>query len=289
MNQYLESIGFNLTSRKELNIILDNIKQEFSHQTIVSYKENINYCELQKKYGQNIGIAICGELENNHFDPLYYFPYVVGSGVSTYAELIVERRYEREQYIGICEDSNVGISIIFMVQNGIEYIKESQAGAISGKEVSITFSGLALNGKVLFPVQKDESLLRDEKAAQANRKMLIDAARSGDQVAIESLTLDDINTYSKVSRRLVSEDIFTIVDTYFMPYGVECDLYAILGEIISVRKQQNTVTGVWLYQMKLNVNGLEFDICVPVDAVMGEPTVGRRFKGNIWLQGYINF
>ena len=32
--------------------------------------------------------------------------------------------------------------------------------------------------------------------------------------------------------------------------------------------------------MKLNVNGLQFDICVPADSVMGEPEIGRRFRGD---------
>ena len=95
--------------------------------------------------------------------------------------------------------------------------------------------------------------------------------------------------YSKVSRRLANEDVFSIVDTYFMPYGVECDLYSIMGEILAVRERYNFATGVRLYQMKLNVNELQFDVCVPADSVMGEPEIGRRFKGTIWLQGYINF
>ena len=289
MNQYLKAIGFNLKSRNELNSLLEDVKRSFNHQTIVSYNDDIDFCEVQKEYGQNLGISLYGEMEKEIFEENYYIPYFQGSGVSTYAELIVERRYEREQYIGICEDPNVGISIIFAVQNGVEYIKESQLGTLSEKDISITFSGLALGGKILFPVQKDEFLLRDEKVAQDNRKLLLDAARSGDMVAIESLTLDDINTYTKVSHRLVSEDIFSIVDTYFMPYGVECDLYAILGEIIAIKKRQNLHSKSWLYQMKVNVNGLEFDICVPTDSVMGEPAIGRRFKGNIWLQGEINF
>ena len=41
--------------------------------------------------------------------------------------------------------------------------------------------------------------------------------------------------------------------------------------------------------MKLNVNEMQFDVCVPAEEVMGEPEIGRRFKGTIWLQGYINF
>ena len=42
--------------------------------------------------------------------------------------------------------------------------------------------------------------------------------------------------YSQVSKRLANEDIFSIVDTYFMPYGIECDLYSIMGEILAVRR-----------------------------------------------------
>ena len=39
--------------------------------------------------------------------------------------------------------------------------------------------------------------------------------------------------------------------------------------------------------MKLEVNELTFDVCVPVKDVVGEPAVGRRFKGNIWMQGNV--
>ena len=64
-----------------------------------------------------------------------------------------------------------------------------------------------------------------------------------------------------------------------MPYGIECDLYSIMGEILAVRRRKNIVTNREVYQMKLNVNELQFDICVPVSETMGEPEIGRRFKG----------
>ncbi|MCB6314075.1 DUF3881 family protein, partial [Gordonibacter pamelaeae] len=72
--------------------------------------------------------------------------------------------------------------------------------------------------------------------------MLLSAARQGDTEAIESLTLDDIDTYSQVSKRLADEDIFSIVDTYFMPYGVECDQYSVLGEILDMDTVENKLT-----------------------------------------------
>ena len=47
-----------------------------------------------------MGIALCGGLdEREYFDPYYYFPYFEGSGISTYAEIAVERKIEKEQYL----------------------------------------------------------------------------------------------------------------------------------------------------------------------------------------------
>ena len=291
MHQYLKAIGFNnINTKNDLKMLLTAVKNEFTHQTIVSYKPGEDFCEMRKEYGQCIGISLCGELdEQENFQSDYYFPYFEGSGISTYAEIAVERKIEKEQYVGMCEDSKIGISLIFTLQNGLEYMRERQAGFAADITTSVTLSGLALSGMILLPVVKDERHLKSEQEASDNRKILLNAARNGDQTAIETLTLDDIDIYSQVSRRLESEDVFSIVDTYFMPYGVECDLYSIMGEILAVRRRKNVSTGVELYQMKLNVNELQFDVCVPAAEVLGEPDIGRRFKGTIWLQGYINF
>ena len=291
MHQYLKAIGFdNINTRYDLKDLMNDVEAGFTHQTIVSYRPGEDFCELRREYGQCIGVSLCGELDDDdNFYPDYYFPYFEGSGISTYADIAIERKIEKEQYVGMCEDSKIGISLIFTLQNGIEYMRERQAGFTAGVTTSVTLSGLALSGMILLPVLKDERRLKSEQEASDNRKMLLNAARNGDQSAIETLTLDDIDIYSRVSRRLANEDVFSIVDTYFMPYGVECDLYSIMGEILAVRHRTNSATGVELYQMKLNVNEMQFDVCVPAEEVMGEPEIGRRFKGTIWLQGYINF
>lgn len=291
MHQYLKAIGFeDLRTKRELNEILAEVKTMFTHQTIVSYNTEADFCEFQKEYGPDIGIVLCGEMDGKDtFTQDYYFPYFTGDGVSTYADVMVERRIEKEEYIGICEDEKVGISIMFHLQNGVDYMREKEMGFIPKAGTSVTFSGLALSGTILFPVKKDEALQEASIKENMNRKKLLNAARSGDQTAIETLTLDDMDTYSQVSRRLASEDVLSIVDTYFMPYGVECDLYSIMGEIQNFYKVVNEYTGVELYQMKLDVNELLFDVCVPVNKVLGEPEIGRRFKATIWLQGYINF
>lgn len=290
MHKYLKAIGFTELKKKQgIREILKQTADEFDLQRAVSLDETSEFCELKKQYGDNVGISVYGEMDQDKiFEREYYVPYFEGSGITTYADVLVERRIEKEMYVGICEDVKVGASIIFHIQNAIEYMKEKQLGGLAKKTTSVTLSGLGSSGMILFPISKDEHLEKTRKEEERNRMMLLSAARNGDQEAMESLTLDDIDTYSKVSKRLITEDIFTIVETYFMPYGVECDEYSILGEIIDLRKTQNKVTQETLYIMTLDVNELQFDVCIPEKEVMGVPEVGRRFKGNIWLQGKIN-
>ena len=291
MHQYLKAIGFeNIQTRKDLKKLLKEVEENFTHQTIVSYRPGEDFCEFQKEFGQDVGITLCGELDDKeHFEAAYYFPYFEGSGVTTYAEIDVQRKIEKEQYVGLCEDSKIGISLIFTLQNGVEYMREKQAGLAKDMQTSVTFSGLAQGGMILLPVNKNEQQILNEKRASDTRKELMNAARKGDQAAIETLTFDDMDLYSKVSKRLANEDVFSIVDTYFMPFGAECDMYSIMGEILEYRPTRNEITREDICIMKLDVNGLLFDVCVPKREVMGEPAVGRRFKGNVWLQGRINF
>ena len=237
-----------------------------------------------------MGIALCGDMNvDESFERQYYYPYFFGTGITSYADVCIEKRMDKEAYVGICEDVKIGINLIFHLQNTIEYMKERQMSKKGIKYTSVTLSGLSTGGTILLPVLKDKEQERRQQEEVHNRMLLVSAAKSGDPSAIESLTMDDIDTYSKVSRRLASEDVFSIVDTYIMPHGIECDHYAILGEILELQQIINEETQEQIYVMKLEVNGLNFDICVPVKEVIGEPAVGRRFKGNVWMQGRINF
>src|SRR5699024_1873542 len=103
------------------------------------------------------------------------------------------------------------------------------------------------------------------------RNQLIEAARRGDEDAIESLTLEDMDTYTAISRKIQKEDVFSLVDTYFMPYGVECDQYSILGEIQECHKVKNRMTGENVWIMTVECNELNFDVCINEADLFGEP------------------
>lgn len=291
MHQYLKAIGFsNIKTKEELDNLVREVEWDYTHHELVGLDQEWDFCEFQKEYGPGLGLATFGYMDQEEiYYKEYYYPYFLGTGITSYAEVTVEKKIDREEYVGICEDLKVGISLIFKLQNAIEYLREMQKNKGRLGNVSVTLSGLAQSGTVLLPIKKDEVQRQRIKEEVKNRLTLMNEAKNGDQQAMESLTLDDIDTYSQVSKRLVSEDVFSIVDTYIMPYGIECDVYSVMGEIRSLTAVENEVTQEPLYIMGLEINGLNFDVCVPQKAIFGEPAVGRRFKGNVWLQGYLNF
>ena len=291
MHQYLKAIGLgNLPDKKIINHLLKWMEYSFSEHKLIKVSEDMDFGMYRKELGENIGLLVYGDMDGNEqFERLYYMPYLRGRGVSSYADVCIQRRIDREAYVGICEDAKVGISLIFSLQNTLEYKEEKQLSKNNVTFSSVTLSGLANEGKILLPVSKNEEQTKRQMEIARNRMLLQSAAKTGDQTALESLTLDDMDTYTKVTRRLVNEDLFTIVDTYFMPSGIECDQYSILGEIVDVDIIENDLSEEKLYLMRLEVNEIQLDVCVPVNSLFGEPAVGRRFKGHIWLQGKVNF
>ena len=73
-----------------------------------------------------------------------------------------------------------------------------------------------------------------------------------------------------------------------MPYGIECDQYNVLGEILDFTTNKNTLTGEEIVQFTLESNDMQYDVCINTKDLLGEPKVGRRFKGLIWLQGRLH-
>lgn len=287
----MRAIGFSkLKKRSELQkIIVDSIVNA-DDRSYVSNEDDIILAEFCKDFAENIGIAVCGEFDSeDKFSFDYYYPYLRGTVISSEEDVSIERHAGTESYAGVCDDVKVGVSLIFYLQNMIPYIKIRDSKRLPVRGTTLTLSALSVQGKIMMPIIKNEKDKKMIKKVSKNRNSLIDAARRGDEDAIESLTLEDMDTYTTISRKIQKEDVFSIVDTYFMPYGVECDQYSILGEIIECEKIQNALTGEHLYVMTINCNELIFDVCINEADLLGEPAEGRRFKGIVWMQGYINF
>ena len=279
-------------NRKALKKLLTELVVNSTERAYTTGPDGILIGEFRKDFAENMGIAVCGEFDEEDDDKFiydYYYPYLRGTGVTTTEDVSVERHAEKESYAGVCDDIKVGVSLIFYLQNRIPYVKAQAQGKLPIRGTTLTLSALSVKGTVMMPIQKNEYQRKKIQKESRNRNNLIAAARRGDEDAIETLTLEDMDMYTTISKKIQKEDVFSLVDTYCMPYGVECDQYSILGEITSCRTVKNRLTGEDIYQMTVYCNELSFDLCINTEDLYGEPEVGRRFKGIIWLQGFINF
>lgn len=291
MHKYLRAIGFSeFDTRKKVQALVRACTLDSTSRAYTTNGDDTMLAEYGKDFAPNMGIAVCGELdEENQFFYDYYYPYFRGSVVSSHEDVSIERHAGRESYAGVCDDIRVGVSLIFYLQNMISYVKIKNANRLPIRGTTLMLSGLSIEGMVMMPINKNERQKEKIKKEAISRNHLLQAARRGDEQAIESLTLDDMDTYTSISKKIHKEDVFSLVDTFFMPYGVECDQYSVLGEITECKKIQNSLTKEEIYVMSLSCNELNFDICINTKDIYGEPEVGRRFKGVVWMQGFINF
>lgn len=291
MHKFLRAVGFSqYTEKKQVQKLIRDIIIHADERSYTTVGKKTLVAEFDRNFAEDIGIAVCGEFdEDDTYSFDYYLPYLRSDLVSTAEDISIERHAAKESYAGICDDSKVGVSLIFYLQNMISYLKLQGEGKIPAKGTSLNLSALSCQGTIMMPIQKTEWQKKKIAKDAVQRNRLIQAARGGDEEAMESLTLEDMDTYTSISRKIQKADIFSLVDTYFMPYGVECDQYSVLGEITDMKLVTNGLTGEKVHILTLCCNDLNLKVAINSIDLLGEPAVGRRFKGSVWLQGQVNF
>lgn len=285
MHKFLRAIGFSDITKKDLDILIEEIKERPELMKVTTDSEGNEFGEFSREFAPNMGIIVRGSyLEDDSFEVEYYTPYFLGSQVTTQEPIDIEKHSEKESYAGVCDDPRIGVTLIFYLQNVADYLSERKAHS-SDANGGALLAGLSVDGKILLPEVK--KAVKAGRPNQKDRSQLISEARDGDEDAIESLTLEDMDTYSMLSKRVMNEDILTIVSSCFMPYGIESDQYSVLAEIVDLLEIENSLTSDTIYCMKLKCNDMVFDVCINKKDLMGEPEIGRRFKGNIWMQGTV--
>lgn len=306
IHRYLRSVGFSeYTDRNKINAMMADVLTSPSHAAMyedpkagelhavfdeTKPEEKRRFGIITKEFSPNTGVAVCGEYDVHRtflFD--YYFPFLESNTISTAEEITVERHTFQDSYVGVVDDSRVGISLIFYLINSLEYAKRAAKNSSCLKNATLSLSALSDKAVILMPIAKTERDREVSKKIAYKRYKMISKAKRGSESAIESLTLQEMDTYTAVQKKIQGSDIFSLVESYFMPHGIECDHYSVLGEIISCQKYENNMTKETIYVMKIVCNDLVFGVCINEKDLQGEPKEGRRFRGNIWMQGKINF
>ena len=226
------------------------------------------FLEFSKELGKGFGLKVLGMQDSFGFHRTSYYPYVVSSGEGSDGSVGIQKKLMGDAFIGVCNDGHVGAPLIFTLQNPGCYL-----------------------GRILLPTRNLEHRLMETSSGWAeDRVETIQRAKMGDDEAMKELTVQNLELYGKAQDRIKDgEDILSVVDTYFIPYGMESDQYHILANIDRVREEHSSVTGEVVWKMLLNCGGLLFDACMTDQDLEGLPLPGMRLKADIWMQGRINF
>ena len=288
MHSYLRSIGFRNIGRSEMKAIFRDAIKHPDHIDTALDSEGYEFTEIRKEIVPGMGLCFRGsEDDNGSFSMDYYFPYKEPDLLSTLTPVEVVKESDREGYLGICEEVRLGVDLIFYIQDVMDILESEQRKSKVVNFGGVALCGLASSGKILLPVMMTEMETQRAKKYNEKRWELISQAREGDQGAFEELTLDDMDIYNNITRRIESEDVMTIVKNYFMPSGIESDKYSVLGDIVEYRKIINHFTMEAVYMILLGCNDILFEVCINERDLLGEPMPGRRFKGDLWLQGKV--
>lgn len=288
MHKFLRAIGFSNIRKKDIEMILDEVIENPETMRVTKDSDGNEFSELYKSFGNGVGILLRGFYdENDVFQKSYYIPVAIPQNCSTHEQVDIEKHAEKESYAGVCDEVRLGVTLIFYLQNVADFLSEYRLNIHTKNLFGANLSALSVEGQILLPVQQKVLERQIASNKQEKRQKLIAEAREGNEEAIENLSIEEMDLYSQLSRRIKKEDILSIVSTTFMPYGIESDQYSIIGNILEVEEVVNVITNETLYCMEIESNNLTFRLTINKDDLLGEPAVGRRFKGNIWMQGTV--
>ncbi len=293
MHSYLRSIGFSdVSDINDLNDLIQSVIDDHnvhsSHRTpdgrvIHLFKQNCGFF---------MRLVLCGEYDNSGlFYPQYLCPEYIGEDgcVSALEELTVEKNVGNDSYLCGMDDVRIGATIIFHLNNFGDYLNALKKNEFSRtRPYTVRLSALSDGGTILLPVKNSTS--KEKHIEEENeRRALLQAAQNGDAAAMESLTLEEFDTYSMLIERIEVEDVYSIVDTFFMPRGITSDRYSIMGTIDRYTERKNARTNEEVAHLRVNCNGIHVHVCINKKDLVGQPAIGRRFKGDVWLQGQVVF
>ena len=225
MHRFLRAVGFsNITTKQDMDKLLGITMDKPSVSKQILSKDGRKITELSREFAHNTGLTVRGEYDKlGFFHVDHYFPYCYSSLITMRTEVTINRRVDTSAFTGMCDDIRMAVSVIFYLQNSVDYIKLNFTDNTPHR-ANLALSGLSLTGRILLGIEKtDDSIERLRHETRMKRQLIIQA-KNGDQDAIDNLTLDEIDLSGQLMKRIMTEDLYSIVDSTFIPYGSESDL-----------------------------------------------------------------
>ena len=286
---FLRSIGFDsVKNRDQEKALVDWVLENPSRMSVVSLDRESNLAMAEKDVNGHAGIAVVGEIgESGGLVPEYYFPYLSSTHISSTAPLSYEKTATRDGFSGMCEDNRLGLALIFDVKNVPDVIRDQQDLQLGNASFQrVMLSMLLREATVLLPIGAKKSVPANSR--RSFEKSLNEAEEQGDLEAVGRLAREEMLRFGRAIQRIRETDVLTVVESFFMPYGMESYSYYFLGDILSSALILNEITKERFYRMVISVNGVEFTAAVSENDLQGVPAAGLRLKAKGMLMGELS-
>lgn len=293
MNSSIKAIGFSDVENKESwNELVTDVLTEPSRTFMRKYEDNKVIVEYHKEYGEQTYVLVRVALgEHLGKQPKIYIeecePYVEAKYLLDVIDLEIEDTEDDLVFYVVCEEAATGIQMVFWLQNVIEYLDCMEEDEVDYEGVSVV--GIATEGTIVLPIEKDEDDNEYENTEREYLRAMLQRAKEGDQEAIDILESEERELDQQLKERLRKEDFLTVMDGYFLPATNEEATYAVLGVIDELDTRKNHKTKEEMYWMRININGMQIEVMINKNDLVGLPYVGMRFMGTCWMQGTVEF
>ena len=93
-------------------------------------------------------------------------PFFCGKAISTTEPAEVEKHAEKESYAGICDEVRIGVTLIFYLQNVVDYLAVKKTKGYMNLEEGVILGALSPRGKYCFPFIKRRKKSNRQKISQ---------------------------------------------------------------------------------------------------------------------------
>ena len=290
MLNYFRALGFSTYTREDHILpLLTDVHENPDYIECCDLKDT-TFVTMEKDIMEDSGIGIFGSYDAyDRFQIEYYYVYHKTKEVSGKEVCLIIHLNGKEAFQVTTDDTRLGVPLHYYLINTNGFFDAVNEAYDPNQALNYHLSALSLSGSILLPLLKDTETKKRSDSFYDRRKEACDGARRGKPMAYDAFLGFEEALHQMTEKQSRMMDLYSIIDTSFIPVNEAEGDYKVLAEITDVKLHKNPITREECYLLSLKACDIPFELLINKMDLLGEPLVGRRFLGQIHLQGYIDF
>ena len=278
MDKYFRAVGFShLQAGKQLDTLIQTSFRTCESKYTTGFDSGDVILDCFKYFGKGIGLGLSGKINKNKSVVLHKcFPFAESSCRVGAANAEIEHV------------NNDRLMLFYDKKTFNQFVvKLQKTASLPEKITKLSITALSAKGKVLLPLVSDKQQVKIKKRDSKNIKRLLQKTCGGDTKAGKKLEETLEQASQAIRCNMITDDFFSVVDSYFQPDDESEFAYDILADIIDVETITNSMTDEKLHSMTLDVAGTKLQLYINHNDLIGMPSKGMRFWGVCVLYGSV--